>query len=273
MSRPSNTPQTTQLEELAVQVERLVEQIAVLQARIAGSDDELVSLRNRLSASQSNEANISATLDRTKLRQRTMQEEIIALRQATDETDVLRGWLSRLTDTEAILEFALAENDSLAQQLKFSASNAEQSADEVIKLERTLRGVQAELEELGEQERERRRAAQPRVAPQGGVRGFLGIVFGRLKFVQDSIEVLANFESPVAVMRALVQLDMGEMLGKDLVGLRGWREVSKIATGISGSEDMGRLYYKPDGDRVLVSVHIKRDNKEQRRHVERLRSL
>jgi predicted RNA binding protein YcfA (HicA-like mRNA interferase family) len=36
---------------------------------------------------------------------------------------------------------------------------------------------------------------------------------------------------------------------------------------------MGRIYYKPDGNRVLVSVHVKRDDKEQRRHIEKLRVL
>ena len=36
---------------------------------------------------------------------------------------------------------------------------------------------------------------------------------------------------------------------------------------------MGRIYYKPDGNRVLVSVHVKQDDKEQRRHIERLRSV
>ena len=70
-----------------------------------------------------------------------------------------------------------------------------------------------------------------------------------------------------------MQIDMGELLGKDLEGMRGWREVSKIGTGIAGSEDMGRIYYKPGGNRVLVSVHVKQDDKEQRRHVKRLRSF
>ncbi|WP_186329069.1 hypothetical protein [Arthrobacter sp. U41] len=41
---------------------------------------------------------------------------------------------------------------------------------------------------------------------------------------------------------------------------------------LHGSEDMGRIYYEPDGDRVLVSVHVKQDDMEQRRHIERLRS-
>ncbi len=272
-SAPVIVPATTRLEALEVHVERLVAQIAILQARLAGRDDEAVSLRERLAASKAAEAKLTEALDRAQLRQRTTHEELVALRQTTAQTHALQHALSRLTDTEEMLEFALAENASVQQQLSYLAGDAEQSASEVTKLQRALRGVQAQLEEVGERERERRRATQTRVAPQGGVIGFLGIVFARLKFVQDSIEVLADFESPVSAVRKLVQLDMGEMLGKDLEGLRGWREVSKIATGISGSEDMGRIYYKPDGNRVLVSVHIKQDDKEQRRHVERLRSL
>ena len=272
-SVPVIAPETTRFEELEAHVEGLVAQIATLQARLAGRDDEVASLREKLANSKAAEAKHTAALDRAQLRQRTTHEELIALRQTTDQTPALHDALSRLTDNEEMLEFALAENASLQLQVSHFAGKAEQSADEVTKLERTLRGAQAQIEELGERDRERRRAAQTRVAPQGGVIGFLGIAFARLKFVQDSIEVLADFESPVTVVRKLVQLDMGELLGKDLEGLRGWREVSKIATGISGSEDMGRIYYKPHGDSVLVSVHIKQDDKEQRRHVERLRSL
>jgi hypothetical protein len=94
-----------------------------------------------------------------------------------------------------------------------------------------------------------------------------------LTFVLEGAEVLANLDAPAAVIRCLVQIDIGEVVGKDLEGMRGWRKVSKLATGIAGSEDMGRIYYKPDDTRVLVSVHIKRDDKEQRRHIERLRSI
>ena len=44
--------------------------------------------------------------------------------------------------------------------------------------------------------------------------------------------------------------------------MRGWFEVTKLATGVAGSERLGRIYYKPDGQRVLVSVHIKQDEKQ-----------
>jgi hypothetical protein len=140
-------------------------------------------------------------------------------------------------------------------------------------LEATVLGLQGRLEEIGEQERERRRSTTARVAPRRGVPGFLDSAFARLTFVLDSVEVLANLEAPASVLRCLVQIDMGELVGKDLEGTRGWREVSKLATGIAGSEDMGRIYYKPDGSRVLVSVHVKQDEKEQRRHIKKLRAV
>lgn len=74
-------------------------------------------------------------------------------------------------------------------------------------------------------------------------------------------------------MRALAEIDSGRLVGKDLEGMRGWYEVTKLATGIAGSERLGRIYYKPDDQRVLVSVHIKQDGKQQRRHIERLRAF
>lgn len=74
-------------------------------------------------------------------------------------------------------------------------------------------------------------------------------------------------------MRALSDIDAGQVIGKDLEGMRGWFEVKNLSTGIAGSQRLGRIYYKPDGQRVLVSVHIKQDEKQQRRHIERLRAL
>jgi hypothetical protein len=269
----SIVPESTRLEDLEAQIERLVGQVATLQERLGGSEDELAALREKFASSRAAEAKLSAALDRALAHQRATHEELVALRQAADQTPVLRDALTKLTDAEELLEFALAENATLHEQLGYVTDKAERGEDEIMRLESTLRGVQAQLEEVGEQERERRRTAQTRIAPQGGVVGFLGVAFARISLVQDSVEVLANFESPVAALRALVRLDMGDVIGKDLEGLRGWREVSKIATGISGSEDMGRIYYKPCGERVLVSVHIKQDDKEQRRHVERLRDL
>jgi hypothetical protein len=188
----------------------------------------------------------------------------------TLETQAL---LAKQADTEELLELALAENAELRKDLFAMRERAERRDTQVLNLEATVLELEGRLEELGQLERERRRAAETRRAPRRGVAGFLDTAFSRLTFVLDSVEVLSNLEAPGAVLRCLVQIDIGEVLGKDLEGLRGWREVAKLATGVPGSENMGRIYYKPDGDRVLVSVHVKQDDKEQRRHIERLRTV
>jgi hypothetical protein len=180
--------------------------------------------------------------------------------------------LAQQSETEELLELALAENADLRHRAESLRQQTNQGDVRIRTLEATVLGLQERLEEIGDQERERRRSTMARLAPRRGVPGFLDSAFARLTFVLDSVEVLANLEAPASVLRCLVQIDMGELVGKDLEGMRGWREVSKLATGIAGSEDMGRIYYKPDGSRVLVSVHVKQDEKEQRRHIKKLRS-
>ncbi|MEV0975271.1 hypothetical protein [Streptomyces sp. NPDC049915] len=85
--------------------------------------------------------------------------------------------------------------------------------------------------------------------------------------------MIANLDSPASTMKALAEIDSGRPVGKDLSGMRGWFEVTELATGIAGSERLGRIFYKPDGQRVLASVHIEQDEKEQRHHIERLRAF
>jgi hypothetical protein len=63
-----------------------------------------------------------------------------------------------------------------------------------------------------------------------------------LEFVLDSFEVIADLEAAASIIRTLVQIDMGENVGRDLEGLRGWREVSKLATGTADRGGMGRIY-------------------------------
>ena len=85
--------------------------------------------------------------------------------------------------------------------------------------------------------------------------------------------VLANLEAPASVLRCLVQIDMGEVVGKDLKGVRGWREVSKLATGIAGSEDMGPDLLQAGRRSRFGERACQAKRKEQRRHIERLRSV
>jgi hypothetical protein len=94
-------------------------------------------------------------------------------------------------------------------------------------------GRVSELEAL---ETERLRAAAAHRSRRGGVVEFLPQVFGRLEFVLDSVDVIANLESPAPTMRALAEIDAGRLVGKDLEGIRGWFEVPKLSTGIAGSE-------------------------------------
>ena len=271
---PAPAPSVSPLEDLAAQVEQLVDLTAELRQRLSTSESEVSLLRRRLTTASSRESKLSDDLDRALDHQKALQDQLGELsrdpRQAA-ETKIL---LKRQAETEELLELAFAENSGLRSRLANYRDQAEQGDVRILTLEATVVGLQERLQEFGEQERVRRRGNVVTArAPRRGVPGFLDVAFSRLTFVLDSVEVLANLDSSASMMRSLVQIDMGEVVGKDLEGMRGWREVSKLATGVAGSEDMGRIYYKPDGDRVLVSVHVKQDDKEQRRHIERLRSL
>jgi hypothetical protein len=267
------TPVVTRIEDLAAQVEQLLELTVDLRASLNASESEAILLCQRLEAATGRESKLAGDLDRALEHQKSLHVQIVELGRAPEHTAETKAFVTKQSETEEFLEFALAENSDLHNSLASFRNEAERSDLRILTLEATLAGLQERLEELGGQERERRRAAAAHIAPRRGVPGFLDTAFARLSFVLDSVEVLANIDAPASVFRALVQIDMGQIVGKDLEGMRGWREVSKLATGIAGSEDMGRVYYKPDGNCVLVSVHVKQDDKEQRRHIERLRSL
>lgn len=239
----------------------------------SGSEKEVVGLRQRLTAAADRESKLSTDLTRALEHQKTLLNQITAMASSTEQSDNAKEFLAEQKETEELLEFALSENADLHSSIANWRAQAEHDDARIFSLEATMSALQDRLQELEQQERERRRFTANSVAPRRGVLGFLDTVFSRLVFVLDSAEVLANVEAPASLFRSLVQIDMGQNIGKDLEGIRGWREISKLSTGIAGSEDMGRLYYKPDGDRVLVNVHIKQDDKEQRRHIERLRSM
>ncbi|WP_421093640.1 hypothetical protein [Pseudarthrobacter sp. CC4] len=270
---PSPTQTDTRFEDLAAQVEQLLDQTVELRERLDGSESQVTLLRQRLAAATDRESKLASELNRALEHQKSLLGQIAELGRAPEQPFDTRAFLVKQTETEELLEFALAENAELYSSVGSLRAQAEQGDARVLSLEAMVLGLRERLEEVGHQERERRRAAAAPVAPRRGVLGFLDTAFSRLTFVLDSMEVLANLDAPASLLRSLVQIDMGENVGKDLEGLRGWREVSKLATGVAGSEDMGRIYYKPDGAQVLVSVHVKQDDKEQRRHLERLRSI
>lgn len=266
-------PAPTRLEELEAQVEQLLGQVADLRERVAVAEAESSTLRERLAAANSRESKLSGDLDRALDHQKSLHNQISELSHANDQSAATKLLLAQQSETEEFLEVALAENAELRQHLTAARGEAEDAESRIITLEANISGMQLHLDEIVELERERRRASQTRRAPRRGVVGFLDTAFSRLEFVLDSVEVIADLEASASIIRTLVQIDMGNNLGKDLEALRGWREVSKLATGTSDTGSRGRIYYKPDGNRVLVSVHVKRDDKEQRRHIERLRSV
>ncbi|MGM9470827.1 hypothetical protein ACS5PJ_02340 [Pseudarthrobacter sp. YS3] len=270
---PAPAPTVSPLEDLAAQVEQLVDLTAELRERLSTSESEASLLRERFTAASCRESKLSDDLDRALNHQKALQDQLGELSRDPRQSAETKLILKRQAETEELLELAFAENSELRSSLASFRDQAEQGDVRILTLEATAVGLQERLQEFGEQERVRRRGNATARAPRRGVPGFLDVAFSRLTFVLDSVEILANLDSSASMMRSLVQIDMGEVVGKDLEGMRGWREVSKRATGVAGSEEMGRIYYKPDGDRVLVSVHVKQDDKEQRRHIERLRSI
>lgn len=272
-AEPPPAPTATPFEDLSARVEALLDLTAELGSRLKQSENEIALLRQRLAAATDHETKLLEDLDRSLAYQKSLHDQISELSNAHELSADAKAYLVKQSDTEELLELALSENSELTNTVVNFRKHTEESDYRILTLEALVFSLQERLDELGQQDRERRRAAAAHVVPRRGVSGFLDNAFLRLTFVLDSVEVLANLDAPASVLRVLTQIDMGELLGKDLEGIRGWREVSKLATGIAGSEDMGRVYYMPDGSQVLVSVHVKQDEKEQRRHIERLRLI
>lgn len=269
----SLAPPPTRAEDLEAQVEQLLGLVADLRVRVAGAEAESLTLCDRLIDANARETALSAALDRALEYQKSLHDQIADRGRNSDDSAATKALLAKQLETEEFLEIALAENADLRQKLTAARGQTEEAQSRVVNLEAKVLGMQQHLDEVVELEQERRRVSQTWRAPRRGLVGFLDAAFVRLAFVLDSVEVIANLEAPASIIRTLVQIDMGEYLGRDLEGLRGWREVPRLATGIADMGSMGRIYYKPDGKRVLVSVHIKQDDKEQRRHIERLRAL
>lgn len=264
---------TSRIEDLEAQVEQLLDLVGELRERLNASESEVAQLNERLTTAAKRESWLAVEFRRAVAHQKLLHEEIAELARVPNRATDAKVLLAQQSETEEFLELALSENAELIDSLKIAGARADEAEVQVIALESRTVALQERLEELAENERERRRVAVGPVGPRRGILGFFDSAFSRLEFVLAGDEVLANIDVPSALLRSLVMIDMGEMIGKDLEGLRGWREVSKLRTGVPGSESMGRIYYRPDGDRVLVSVHVKQDDKEQRRHLERLRSI
>lgn len=267
------SPAELRIEELEAQVETLLDRALGLRRELLASRADADQLEKRVVRAEARESRVVADLDRAIEHHKSLHGQLMVLRATAEHGLDTRTLLARHNETEEMLEFALAENASLQQEVNRLAAARDADGRRIRGLQMGLEDLSSRLAEVSSQEQERRRAASARRGPLPGAEGFIKVAFARLEFVLDGITVLANLDTPAALMRALVQIDRGENVGKDLEDIPGWREVSKLATGIAGSEDLGRIYYKPDGGRVLVSVHVKQDDKEQRRHVDRLKAL
>ena len=267
------TSPSVHAKSLDARVEDLVDANAAMSQRLETSVREIQDLHHRLTSTERRESSLLAALDRVREHQKSIQDEVAELSRSSSLGAEARELLANQSDAEELLQVALAENADLHREVTSLRAELAAALEQARVQTDAASELQQRLAEVASIERERRRVSAARAVHRRGIEGFVAASFARIDFVLDGQEVLAGLDSPMAVMRCLHRVDAGENIGKGLAGLSGWREVSKLATGRTGSEDMGRVYYKPHGGRVLVSVHVKQDEKEQRRHIELLRGL
>ncbi|MFI1710892.1 hypothetical protein [Streptomyces griseoruber] len=270
---PVTNPTTARLADAEARIEELLNQLYVATRKGEAAEHEVAQLRHDLANAEASEHRYRESVTLAERRHSDLQEQLAVLRQGLGGMADTAELVKNLADAEELRELALAENSLLLERVRAADSEAAESgarADDMAVQVDALLGRVSELEGL---ETERLRASTAQRPRRGGVIDFLPRAFSRLEFVLDAVDVIANLDSPASTMKALAEIDSGRPVGKDLSGMRGWFEVTELATGIAGSERLGRIYYKPGGQRVLVSVHIEQDEKQQRHHIERLRAF
>ncbi|WP_076263832.1 hypothetical protein [Intrasporangium flavum] len=261
------------LAEAESRLEQLLDRLLGATKRAEAAEREIGRLRALLEATEAHERDHREALSLATRRSADLHKQVVALRRRVGNGPETAALIKSLSDAEELRELALAENSLLLERNRDLESDALVQRHRADTLAGEVDGLMDQLIELQALEEERIRAAKATRPRRGGVVEFLANAFTRLEFILDSIEVLANLESPARTLRALSEIDAGEVIGRDLEGMRGWFEVKNVATGVAGSQRLGRIYYKPNGPTVLVSVHIKQDEKQQRRHIERLRAF
>lgn len=269
---PVVDPLAQRLADAEARIEQLLDQLFGATKRAEAAEREVTHLQSLVDAAETSEQGHREALALATRRHADLQDQVATLREHIGSGPDTAELVKNLADAEELREMALAENSVLLQRTRSLESEATSQRERADGLADQVEGLMDQLIELQALETERMRAAAATRPRRGGVVEFLAIAFSRIQFVLDSVDVIANLESPAPTMRALSDIDAGQVIGKDLEGMRGWFEVKNLATGIAGSQRLGRIYYKPDGQRVLVSVHIKQDEKQQRRHIERLRA-
>ncbi len=266
-------PSLVRLAETEARIEALLAQLYALSRRTEAAEREVARLHEALESAESSERAYRESLALADKRRANLQQQLTSMRESLGSGPDIAEMARSLADAEELRELAMAENAILLERAKGAEQEAKEQRHRGDKLADHVDALVDHTTELEALESERLRAATAVRPRRGGVAEFLPSAFGRLEFVLNSVDVIANLDAPSSVMRALAGIDAGQMVGKDLEGIPGWFAVTRLATGISGSEGLGRIYYKPGGQRVLVSVHIKQDEKQQKRHIDRLRAL
>ena len=178
-------PTVERLEQLEAQAERLLDQVMQLRERLVASEEESAQLRVKLHNATAPETQLTGALDRALAYQKSLHEELDALRDSAQHAPETSALLAQQSETEELMELALAENADLRQQIATMLQRSDQGDARIRTLEATVIESQERLEEVSEQERERHRSAAARLAPRIGVSGFLDTAFARLTFVLD----------------------------------------------------------------------------------------
>jgi len=274
LSEVSADLDTVKFDEYERQISALRSDLSRLKAELERSTDERSELKRKLSESDKTQKRLDSELEKSKKDNLRIDEMLHRIRD-----DVIQRESQRIKESvnldaaEGLMQDLITENSDLKVKIEEVESAAYRGAVENLELQEVNDRLQNQIDELLEVDRERRISSVVQRDSKQGVEGYLSSGFPRINFIDDSVEQLANLSKPSAALRVIMQIDTGQVIGKDVAGLRGWREISKIATGISGREMSARVYYRPSGEQVDVSVNLKLDDKQQRRHIERLNKI
>jgi chromosome segregation ATPase len=172
-SRETPRPTVERLEELEAQAERLLDQVMQLSERLHAAEEDSAQLRVKLHNATTRETQLTDALDRALAHQKSLHEQLAALRDSARHAPETSTLLARQSETDELMELALAENSDLRQQIATLLQRSDQGDGRILTLEATAIELQERLEEISEQERERHQAAAASLAPRVGVYGFL----------------------------------------------------------------------------------------------------
>lgn len=241
---------TDRAKTLERQVARLQKKLTVEQA---ASSAELADLRGQVVAARA-ELDLSRPVATTSER----IEQLMAAKTSAES-----DWLK-----------AQEESDTFRSERDTLAIRERQLTEEVALRDQRIQQLAGEVTELATAERERR-ARRQGGSPQGGsYEDFLSRLLPRLALDPDDLDLLLLWPSPKEALQVLIEINAGgrPRHGKPVEGNKGWTEVAGINTGRKGSENMGRIYFRPvkSSEMVRVCLHDKQDKKEQSRFIERL---